>query len=151
MSSAGVGGGACRPLPGGATLRIRITSEETRHIIEAALCACRRAAEAPNDMPARDNFGRRLVALDPGIRAGRVPLGRIVRAMGFTAGVRMAESTVNNIMTRAPDAMRPEAVGMLRRVGRSPTAGFNETHWSGDGSTAYANMAQPGGGGTVSR
>ncbi|MCE2497906.1 MAG: transposase [Nitrosopumilaceae archaeon] len=96
-----------------------------------ARCACGRTEEAPNDLPARGNFGRRLVGLVSEVRAGRVPLGGIARAVGAITGVRMAESTVNNIVARASDAVRPEAEGILRRVERSHAAGFDETQWKG--------------------
>ena len=123
---------------------IRIASEETRHVIEVARCACGRTEEAPNDLPARGNFGRRLVGLVSEVRAGRVPLGGIARAVGAITGVRMAESTVNNIVARASDAVRPEAEGILRRVEWSHAAGFDEAHWNDDGSPAYVNVAQSG-------
>ena len=88
---------------------IRITSEETRHVTGVARCACGRTEEAPNDLPARGNFGRRFVGPVSEIRAGRVPLGGIARAAGAITGVRISESTVNNIVARASDAVRPEA------------------------------------------
>lgn len=123
---------------------IRITAEETRHVIEVARCACGRTAEAPNDLPARGNFGRRFVGLVSEIRAGRVPLAGIARAVGAITGVRISGSTVNSIVARASDAMKPEADGILRMVERSPAAGFDETRWNDGGSPAYVNVAQSG-------
>ena len=123
---------------------ITITSEETRHVIEVARCPCGRTAEAPSGLPARGNFGRRFVGLVSEVRAGRVPLAGIAGAVGAITGVRISASTVNNIVARASDAMRPEAEGILRRVERSPAAGFDETRWSDDGSPAYVNVAQSG-------
>ena len=123
---------------------IRITSEETRHVIEVARCACGRTAEAPNDLPARGNFGRRFVGLVAEARAGRMSLAGIARAVGAITGVRISGSTVNSIVARASDAVKPEAEGILRRVERSRAAGFDETSWSDDGSPAYVNVAQSG-------
>ena len=123
---------------------ITITSEETRHVIDVARCACGRTAEAPNDLPEKGNFGRRFVGLVSEVRAGRVPLAGIARAVGAVTGVSISASTVNNIVARAADAMKPEAEAILRRVERSPAAGFDETRWNDDGSTAYVNVAQSG-------
>ncbi len=123
---------------------ITITSEETRHVIEVARCACGRTAEAPSGLPARGNFGKRFVGLVAEIRAGRVPLAGIARAVGAVTGVRVSGSTVNNIVARASDAMRPESEGILGRVERSRAAGFDETRWNDGGSTAYVNVAQSG-------
>ena len=123
---------------------ITITSEETRHVIEVARCACGRTAEAPSGLPARGNFGKRFVGLVAEIRAGRVPLAGIARAVGAITGVRISGSTVNNIVARASDAMRPESEGILGRVERSRAAGFDETRWNDGGSTAYVNVAQSG-------
>ena len=123
---------------------IRITSEETGHVTGVARCACGRTEEAPNDLPARGSFGRRFVGPVPGVRAGRVPLGGIARAVGAITGVRISESTVNNIVARASDAVKPEAEGILGRVEQSATAGFDETHRNDDGSPAYVNVAQSG-------
>ena len=123
---------------------ITITSEETRHVIEVARCACGRTAEAPSGLPAGGNFGRRFVGLVAEIRAGRVPLAGIAGAVGAVTGVRISTSTVNNIIARASDAMKPEAEGMLRKVEQSGAAGFDETRWNDDGNTAYVNVAQSG-------
>lgn len=123
---------------------IKITAEEVRHIIEVARCACGRTAEASSGLPARGNFGKRFVGLVSEVRAGRVPLAGIARAVGAVTGVRISASTVNGIIARASDAMKPEAEGILRRVERSHAAGFDETRWNDGGSAAYVNVAQSG-------
>ncbi len=82
---------------------IEITAEETRHVIEVARCACGRMAEAPNDLPARGNFDRWFVGLVSEVRAECVPLGGIARAVCAITGVRIAGSTVNNIVARAAE------------------------------------------------
>ena len=124
---------------------IEVTAEEVRHIIEVARCACGRTEEAPNDLPCRGSFGRRLVGLVSELRAGRVPLEGVATAVGAITGVRLAASTVNNIVARVSDAVRPEAEDVSKRVERAPAAGFDETYWNDEGGTAYVNVAQSGG------
>ena len=99
---------------------------------------------APNDLPARGNFGKRFAGLVSEVRAGRISLAGIAGAAGDTTGARMAGSTVNSIVARAPDAMKPEAEGMPRRIGRSRAAGLDGTPWNDGGSTAYVGAAQSG-------
>jgi len=123
---------------------ITITSEETRHIIEVARCTCGRTAEAPNDLPAKGNFGRQFIGLVSEIRAGRAPLAGIAVTVGAITGIKIAESTVNSIVARASDVMRPEAEDILRKVEQSDAVGFDETHWNDDGRLAYTNVAQSG-------
>ena len=123
---------------------IKIIREEVRHVIEVARCESGHTVEAPSGLPEKGNFGKNVIGLISELRAERVTINGIKRVMGSAARVKMAESTIVNILANVCDKLKPQADEIRKKVEQSPAVGFDESRWSNDGDLAYVNVAQSG-------
>ena len=122
-----------------------VEAYETRHKIETARCGkCGSILEAESGLPRNGSYGKGVVGMVSEMRAARVPLESIPKAVKGISGLVLAKSTVTGMMARVGDALEEESESIVRIVERGDRAGIDETGMPHDGEDGWVWVIQSG-------
>ena len=122
-----------------------IEAYETRHKIGTAKCGkCGSILEAESGLPRNGSYGKGVIGMMSEMRAARVPLELIPKAVKGISGLVLAKSTVVDMMARVGDALEEEAESIVKTVEEGDHAGIDETGMPLDGKDGWAWIIQSG-------